>query len=650
MPGIFGLIITDPEKVDGRPLFHVMKQLLFHKPWYKSESFVSENVFLGSVSIHSPFKIETISFNGNEYTVLIDGHIYSISGSEGNKGPRPDRTIPEQIVELFVSEGTSALQKIAGNYSVAIYNSTNKELIIFNDKIGPKPLYYAHLPGMIVFSPEVKAISFLPDFDARLNWKGIADFLNYGYVLGEDTFFESVKSFPSAGILTVRGREDQIQLEKYFYPGYRERDIDFQTAVDECMHKLTASINEKLSDGDNVISPISGGLDSRIILGVLASSSRDVSVKPITYGQKFSYEYKNAKKVCTVLGLDNHDLVEMGPRNLLDKYEQAVWLSEGMNAMTNAHLLLIPDLVGRHYDTLLNGIYGGPTNYSAEYYTHRHLHNDWDLHQKVLDIQNTIAIGAKSYEGLFHEKEMDAIHEFAYSSIYKEFQNHLGASNMFCNQRDAFFIGNRMRHGICRSALYRFFWEMKLPLSNYSLYDFYLRTPPKFKLERSLLKAMIMKYYPELARIKDANTNLNLFEKPTWLYTKRKKLIADAKYYLTRASQGLLTFYDTSTYAHYPIWIRKNRETQSFYAAHLLSPGITDSGIFDEKKVSELFARVKAGGIGFYHLTRLTTFAIWFSLFILKEGTDQTRALLSQDTCPPAKSGFNRTRKEGEKI
>lgn len=631
MPGIFGLIITDPEKADGRPLFHVMKQLLFHKPWYQFESFVSENVFLGSVSIHSPYKVETIAVNGNEYTVLIDGHIYSIRGSRETDGQGSDRTIPERIARRFVSEGKSALQNIAGNYSVAIYNRNDEELIIFNDKIGPRRLYYAHLPGMMAFSPEVKAISFLPDFDAELNWKGIADFFNYGYVLGEDTFFESVKSFPSAGILTIRRRDRQIKLEKYFHPVYSERDVDFRTTVDEGMQKLTDSINEKIGDGDHIISPISGGLDSRLILGALVSSGRGVSVKPITYGQKFSYEYKNAKKVCETLGLDNHALVEMGPKNLLNKYKQAVWLSEGMIPMTNAHLLLIPDLLGRHYDSLLNGIYGGPTNYSAEYYTHRHMNGDWDLNRKVLDIRNTIAIHASLYNGIFLEKGLNAVDEFAHDSIHKEFQNHLGASDMFCNQRDAFFIDNRMRRSICQSALYRFFWEMKLPLSNYSLYEFYLQTPPKHKLGRGLLKAMIAKYYPRLAGIKDANTNLNLFQNPTGFYMKRRKFIADAKYYLTRASLGMLSFYDKSTYSHYPIWFGKDHATRSFCLENLLSPGIVDTGIFDPKKMNELFSNVKAGGIGFHHLSRLTTFAVWFSLFILKEGTDQTRTLLSQD-------------------
>ncbi len=311
MPGIFGLIITDPEKADGQPIFHAMKQLLFHRPWYEFESFVSENVFLGSVSIHS-HKVETITVDGNEYTVLIDGHIFSIRGSLETDGQGLGRTIPERIARLFVSEGISGLHNIEGNYSVAIYNRDNEELIIFNDQIveGASTM---HIFGACWYFLRKKAISFLPDFDAGLNWKGIADFFNFGYVLGEDTFFETVKSFPSAGILTIRRKDNQIKSQKYFHPVYSERNVDFQTTVDEGMHKLANSINEKISDGDHIISPISGEARFPDHPWNLASSGRRISVKPITYGQKFSYEYKNAKKVCEILGIDKHALVEMGP-------------------------------------------------------------------------------------------------------------------------------------------------------------------------------------------------------------------------------------------------------------------------------------------------------------------------------------------------
>ncbi len=631
MPGIFGLIITDPRIENGQSLFSTMEKVLLHKPWYLSESYLDENVFLGNISVRSPYRIETITLHGNEYTILIDGHVYSVNDDDHNRETMATWTIPERIVRLYVSQGRSGLQKVAGNYSIAIYKKTEDELVIFNDIIGPRRLYYGHFPGMLVFSPEIKAISFLPDFDTRLNWKGIADFLNYGYVLGGDTFFESVRSFPSAGILSIKIKSDRVTLDKYYHPLYLTRDDGFQACVDEGLEKLTASISEKVCDGDLVVSPISGGLDSRIILGVLTSLGREITVKPVTYGQTFSLEYKYARNVCDALGLASHTLVEMNPDNLLDKYAQAVWLSEGMIPLTNAHLLLIPDMIGRHHDALLNGIYGGPTNYSAEYYTHRHLEDGWDLDKKALDIKNTIAIAPGSYKGIFTEKSLEDVSHYALPSILDEFRNHLCVSDMFCNQRDAFFIDNRMRHSICQSALYRFFWEMKLPLSNYSLYEFYLKTPPRYKLERRLLKAMLLKHFPKMAGIKDANTSLRMNELPGTWFRIRRKIVSDIKYYVTRVSQGRLSFYDRSTYAHYPIWFRRNKETQSFYMARLLSHGILDSGLLDPQKVHELMNKASSGGVGFDHLCRLTTFAIWFSLFILREGTDHVRMTMLHD-------------------
>ena len=72
-----------------------------------------------------------------------------------------------------------------------------------------------------------------------------------------------------------------------------------------------------------------------------------------------------------------------------------------------------------------------------------------------------------------------------------------------------------MRRCICQSSLTRFFWEEQLPLSNYALYYYYLNTTPELKLDRKLLKKIILRHYPDQAKINDANTGLNLYQEQT---------------------------------------------------------------------------------------------------------------------------------------
>jgi len=626
MPGIFGLIqkkISSKEKTEL--LMNKMTALLCHQPWYRSKLFVSDDVGFGSISVNNLLGPKKINYGSKEYIVLIDGYIYSINDTDATTFSQSSEKILQKITELFVDRGVDILPKIEGNYSVAIYNIYDHELIIFNDIIGPRRLYYADLPEVFVFASEVKAISFLPIFKKLLDWKGISDFLNYGYVLGGNTFFKAVKFLSSASLVSYKKRENILAINKYWKPDYTEKQGDIDDFADEATFLLYNSIHEKLKPRSSVICPISGGLDSRIILGTLKNIEKDVTIKPVTYGQSFSHEYTIAKKVCKALDINDHSLVEINPTTLQDKSAQAVWLSEGMTSMANSHLLLLPSALGLNYDYAFNGIYGGPTNYDAPYYTQHHIDADLSIEEKTKDIESVISLNFKPYENIFNNHSLRHITQHSFSSIFEELKNHLDVSDRFCNQRDAFFIENRMRRMLCQSSFYRFYWEEQLPLSNYSLYDFYLSTPPDMKLGRKLLKTILIRSFPLLAKISDANTGLDLFQRPTYWYRKKKKMELYLKYYLPRLTAGHIVLYDKTGYAHYSRWFLRDKKSHSFYYNKMFSDSIQDSEIFDLSKLNDFFKNIRRTTLGYFHLERLTTFSIWYNLFVVENGVNEVK-------------------------
>ena len=602
-----------------------MQCYLTHQNWYHTDRRLSADGYaLGSVSVGQGRGIREISLESKDYVFLLDGYVYSVDGVavKGTEEAAP------RIISGIEREGKAFLPRVCGNYTIAILCKNIKDFILFNDRMGPRRIYYANLDGMVVFSPEVKAISFLTGFNCELDWKGLADFFNYGYVLSDNTFFKDIKSMPSSSILKFSRRENALRVEKYWYPSYKERSGSMDDFADEGFSLLRDSIAEKVSHAGSVISPISGGLDSRIILATLKELNAGIPIKPVTYGQHFSYEYKNAQKVCRSLEVDNHCLVEINPLKLLPVYTLAVWLSEGMVSMLNCHLLLIPRVLGGEYECLLNGIYGGPTNYSAEYFRKDHLTGELSHEEKARDIQKIISISPQNYDIVFHKPFADLIREHSLRSISDELGEHILTSDRFCNQRDAFFIENRMRRFICQSSLYRFYWEEQLPLSNYNLYDFYLSTPPEMKLNRELLKTMLMRKFPAVASISDANTGLNLYQQPTDWYRRKQKFKHDLRYYISRLSLGRITFYDKSTYAHYGKWFQMNKPTYNFYKNQLCARHFKDIEFIDSSMLTDLMQDVRVKGYGFESLVRLVTFSIWYRLFILGEDGDQIREQL----------------------
>lgn len=616
MPGVFGFIKKEGFDQSSASIFELMCRPLRHLTSYHEEKHIDNHYGFGSISVGNQKRIFRAKKNGDDFIVLIDGYIYSVRDQAGYNSHGEAKDLAKTILQSFQIDDELALLSLEGNYTIAVYNQTLAKLTIFNDIIGPRRMYYADLPEAFVFSSESKAITAFPGVSNHINWKGIADFLNYGYILGNDTFFSDIWSLSSATILTYDENVGTIEQHKYWQPEYTDAAVSFEETVEGTYTLLCNSIEEKISNEPAVISPISGGLDSRIILGILKDLSPQLQIKANTHGQKFSNEYKFARQVCKALEVKDHHLTEILPRFLNDKYKKAVWYSEGMVALTNAHLLLTPEKINSFDLPVLTGIYGGPTNYSAEYFAERHLEQVYTFDEKIADIASIIAIGRNAYSGMVPARLLESVEAAFSDSIAEELASHEAASDRFCNQRDAFFIENRMRRMICQADLFRFYWEEHLPLSNYALYKFYLSVPPEFKIGKKILKQMLKDHFKSLARIKDANTGLNLFEDKSITHSVKQYLYNKTSWYVNRLTKGQLVLYDKSTYSHYGKWLQRNAKMFDLWQSTLLSEKMNDLGLIEPQQIMSHLENTRKTSLGFYQLARLTTLAMWCDMFV----------------------------------
>ena len=116
--------------------------------------------------------------------------------------------------------------------------------------------------------------------------KGIDLFFNTFCAGTTRTFFEGVKSIPPGHYLRVR--DGRVELKKYwdldFPDAGQERRLDDPTPlVDELEHLMRQAVERRLRGDVPVVSYISGGLDSTVVLG-LSSRERGYAVPSFTIG------------------------------------------------------------------------------------------------------------------------------------------------------------------------------------------------------------------------------------------------------------------------------------------------------------------------------------------------------------------------------
>ena len=132
----------------------------------------------------------------------------------------------EVALHGFEQWGKSVALKLRGPFVFAVFDSRQGALFIARDRIGLKPLFYAHLkPGStdeaLLFASEVK--SFLADaaFERRIDILALNHYLTYQYVPHPLSIFSAAAKLPPGHWLTYK--DGKLATERYWQLQYEPK-------------------------------------------------------------------------------------------------------------------------------------------------------------------------------------------------------------------------------------------------------------------------------------------------------------------------------------------------------------------------------------------------------------------------------------------
>ncbi len=223
---------------------------------------------------HRRLAILDPSFRGEEPSVSPDGQSAFVHNGEIYNF-RALRECLESRGETFVSEsdgevahrllrqdGPEALGRIEGMFALALWNGTERTLLLARDRIGIKPLYYAVLPGGFAFASEPKALLQLPGVAPRLEPEALSDFLSYGYVPFDRCLFAGIRKLPAAHRLTYDAASGGIEVTRF----WRLQPSRVRDDVEELRSRLEDAVGSHLVSDVPVGAFLSGGLDSSTVV------------------------------------------------------------------------------------------------------------------------------------------------------------------------------------------------------------------------------------------------------------------------------------------------------------------------------------------------------------------------------------------------
>jgi asparagine synthase (glutamine-hydrolysing) len=238
----------------------------------------------------------------------------------------------ELWAHLYEDHGESVFERTRGQFAITIWDRNARTLILGRDRVGICPLYYTVTDGWLLWGSEIKALLSSGLVAARPDPMGIDLFFHTFCAGTTRTFFEGIQSIPPGHFLRVRdGRVERKIYWDLDFPdeGQERRLADPTPLVDELEALMRRSVERRLRGDVPVVSYISGGLDSTVVLG-LSSRERGHAVPSFTIGLDRAGPDERSHATESARALGSHlTTVTMNSADIVAAYPELIRAAEG---------------------------------------------------------------------------------------------------------------------------------------------------------------------------------------------------------------------------------------------------------------------------------------------------------------------------------
>jgi asparagine synthase (glutamine-hydrolysing) len=597
--GVFG-IVDSRRRLSVERLLSAMGKAMTHRDWYVVETIADaqRGLGLGRIGI-GIFNREQqpICSEDRRLTIFLSGEFYNATELRRDLKARGhtfrDDSDLELVLRLYQEKGEQFIHDLEGAFVLVIWNRSRQELIVANDRFGLYPLLYAHYSGKLVFAPEMKGILCDPEFRKELNLTALAEYMRFQQLLGEKTFFEGIELLPNASLLRYDTQTDALTIEPYWdFSNIPEVKVTFEEAVEEISRLLRQAVNRLASGPYRVGVYLSGGLDSRTILGMI--DRERFPVVSITYGHKDCRDVVYAERIARKAGSDHHWFeFENGEwvRKWADFHLELTegfhsWIhSHGASTFPQARQVIDGNLTGWALDTSVGGHWWDPQLTHAvddvaftSYFFY--LYNQEYTWPGIDEAEERFL-----YTGEFYPQ----VQELAYDSFVSE----VARFDKYGYPRRAEFFNQVNHNG--RLTYYhlisaRSHFEIRCPACDYQLFDFVCSVPLELRANRRMERAIINREVPALASIPYAKDGLPL--RGRWLPLAAHVLTRKLKNRFNRHFHPVFRRF-RSLYADYENYLRG--ALRPWAESILFDKRTLDRGIFNPQFLRSIWARHQSG-------------------------------------------------------
>ncbi|HEY2295247.1 MAG TPA: asparagine synthase (glutamine-hydrolyzing) [Thermoanaerobaculia bacterium] len=324
----------------------------------------------GDQPIYNEAGDKAIVFNGEIYNYR---QLQKLLREKGHK--LATATDSEVVLHLYEEYGRDCVQHLRGMFAFAI--DDGGALFLARDRLGIKPLYYAHLAdrGLFLFASEIKALLRCPEVSTALDFESVLDSVICSYPVGSRTLFEDVRCLDPGCALEVSkaGGRLEIRQRRYYEPRIEPDPsiTTFEEAEASLYELLRETVQGHLSGDVEVGLLLSGGLDSSLLAALMAECLQEPFAAYTIATEESSPDLASAREVAARLGLRHEVLIPT-----FEEYLAAIpdWLAlreTALPSLSGLSALLLSRRIAQRLKVCISGdgsdeIFGGYAEFYGE--------------------------------------------------------------------------------------------------------------------------------------------------------------------------------------------------------------------------------------------------------------------------------------------
>jgi asparagine synthase (glutamine-hydrolysing) len=254
-------------------------------------------------------------YNEDESVVVVlNGEIYNFRELRRDLLRRGHRFATEGdtevIVHLYEDIGPRCVEALHGMFGLALWDQSERRLLLARDRVGKKPLYYADRPEALSFASELTALMQDPEISSDPDPAALDAYLAYRWVPAPASAFAAARKLPAATYMVLD--ETGVRTERYWRLDFSAKRSFASVAErnEATREQIRRAVRRRMIADVPLGAFLSGGVDSATVVAAMAEHSTEpVRTFSIGFTDDEYNELPQARLVADRFGTEHHEFV-----------------------------------------------------------------------------------------------------------------------------------------------------------------------------------------------------------------------------------------------------------------------------------------------------------------------------------------------------